>query len=198
MMKLMQKQLFVLLAALPFIFAACGTKPEEKAPKIAVEDFFKNPEKFSWRISPDGEYASYLSPHNGHTNVFVQKISDSLGIPVTNDTVRNIYRYQWKGNRIVYLQDVGGDENFQMFSVAADGKDLKALTPFPKVRTEIFDDWRDIAGKEKEMMIGLNKRDAKYFDPYSINIETGELKVLFENDKNYDSWFTDQIGRAHV
>ncbi len=198
MMKLRRRQLFVLLALLALLFSACGTRPEEKAPKIAVEEFFKNPEKFSWRISPDGEYASYLSPHNGHTNVFVQKISDSVGVPVTNDTVRNIYRYQWKGNRIVYLQDVGGDENFQMFSVAADGKDLKALTPFPKVRTEIFDDWRDIAGKEKEMMIGLNKRDNRFFDPYSINIETGELKVLFENDKNYDSWFTDHTGVIRI
>jgi dipeptidyl aminopeptidase/acylaminoacyl peptidase len=96
------------------------------------------------------------------------------------------------------LQDIGGDENFQMFSVAADGKNLKALTAFPKVRTEIFDDWRDITGKEKEMMIGLNKRDAKYFDPYSINIETGELKVLYQNDKNYDSWFTDHTGTIRV
>lgn len=198
MMKLMQKHLFVLLAALPLLFAACGTKPEEKAPKLAVEDFFKNPEKFSWRISPDGEYASYLSPHNGHTNVFVQKITDSVGIPVTNDTVRNIGRYQWKGNRIIYLQDVGGDENFQMFSVGADGKDLKALTPFPKVRTEIFDDWRSIAGKEKEMLIGLNKRDNRFFDPYSINIETGELKVLYQNDKNYDSWVTDHSGAIRI
>ncbi|MEP7238121.1 MAG: S9 family peptidase [Ferruginibacter sp.] len=198
MMKLRRKQFFVLLALLALLFSACGTRPEEKAPKIAVEEFFKNPEKFSWRISPDGEYASYLSPHKGHTNVFVQKISDSVGVPVTNDTVRNIYRYQWKGNRIVYLQDVGGDENFQMFSVAADGKDQKALTPFPKVRTEIFDDWRDITGKEKEMMIGLNKRDDRFFDPYSINIETGELKVLFQNDKNYDSWFTDHTGVIRI
>jgi dipeptidyl aminopeptidase/acylaminoacyl peptidase len=198
MMKSMQKQLFVLLAVLPLLFVACDTKPEEKAPKLAVEDFFKNPEKFSWRISPDGEYASYLSPHNGHTNVFVQKITDSVGIPITNDTVRNIYQYQWKGNRIVYLQDVGGDENFQMFSVGSDGKDLKALTPFPKVRTEILDNWREVTGKEKEMMIGLNKRDARYFDPYSINIETGELKVLFQNEKNYDSWVTDHTGSIRI
>ena len=193
-MKLLHKQFFALLLIAPLLFAACSTKTEEKAPTIAVEDFFKNPEKFSWRISPDGEYISYLSPYNGHTNVFVRKVTDSVAIAVTNDTARNVYRYQWKGNRIIYLQDIGGDENFQMFSVAIDGKDLKALTAFTKVRTEILDDWRDIAGKEKEMMIGLNKRDARYFDPYSINIETGELKVLFQNDKNYDSWFTDHAG----
>jgi len=199
-MKFMKKQTLWLLSLLLITAAACTSKTEkeEKPPLIAVEEFFKNPEKFAWRISPDGEYISYLSPHNGHTNIFVRKISDSVAIPVTNDTLRNIYQYQWKGNRILYLQDVGGDENFQLFSVAFDGKDMKALTPFPKVRTEIFDSWRYIPGKEKEVMIGLNKRDNRYFDPYSINIETGEMNVLYKNDKNYDSWFTDHTGIIRI
>ena len=42
MMKLFQKQIFALMVIAPLLFAACSTKPEEKAPKIAVEDFFKN------------------------------------------------------------------------------------------------------------------------------------------------------------
>ncbi|MEO8109455.1 MAG: S9 family peptidase [Ginsengibacter sp.] len=191
----MQKKLLWMASILALALTAYTIKSREEKPRIIpVEDFFRNPEKFSWRISPDGEYISYLSPHNGHTNVFVRKISDTIAIPVTNDTARNVYNYQWKGNRILYLQDVGGDENFQLFSVSLDGKDSKALTPFPKVRTQILDNWRDIAGKEKEIMIGLNKRNAQYFDPYSINIETGEMKVLFQNDANYDSWVTDHTG----
>ena len=194
----LKKSLWVATAV--FIISSCQTKmaSEEKPPLIPVEDFFKNPEKFNWSISPDGEYISYLSPHNGHTNVFVRKIADTVAIPVTNDTVRNIYQYQWKGNRIIYLQDIGGDENFQLFSVALNGKDLKALTPFSKVRTMILNDWRYIAGKEKEIMIGMNKRDARFFDPYSINIETGETRVLYQNDKNYDSWYTDHNGVIRI
>ena len=163
-----------------------------------MEEFFKNPEKFSWQISPDGEYISYLSPYKGHTNAFVRKLADTSGIPVTNDTVRNIWQYQWKENRILYLQDVGGDENFQLFSVSIDGKDVKALTPFPKVRTGILNDLRYVPGKEKEIMIQMNKRDARFFDPYSINIETGEMKVLYRNDKNYDGWYTDHNGVIRI
>ena len=125
-------------------------------------------------------------PYKGHTNVFVRKIADSVAIPVTSDSVRNIFDYQWKGNRILYLQDIGGDENFQLFSVGLDGKNLKPLTPFAKVRTSILNDLRYVPGKEKEVMIQMNKRDPRFFDPYSINIETGEMKVLFQNDKNYD------------
>src|SRR5664279_5145710 len=142
-MKILQKKLLCAAPVLLLIISVYAYKTADLRPSpIPVEDFFRNPEKFSWRISPDGEYISYLSPHNGHTNVFVRKISDSIAIPVTNDTVRNVFQYEWKGNRILYLQDVGGDENFQLFSVALNGKDLKALTPFPKVRTQILDNWR--------------------------------------------------------
>lgn len=44
----------------------------------------------------------------------------------------------------------------------------------------------------------MNKRDARFFDPYSINIETGETKVVYQNDKNFDSWFTDHAGVIRI
>jgi len=195
-MKFMKKQTLWLLSVLLITAAACTSKSdkEEKPPLVAVEDFFKNSDKTGWQISPDGEFISYRSSHKGHMNVFVRKISDTVGSPVTFDSVRNISQYQWKGSRILYLQDVGGDENFQLFSVSIDGKDQKALTPFPKVRTQILNDLRYVPGKEKEVMIQMNKRDPRFFDPYSINIETGEMKELYKNDKNFDSWYTDHNG----
>ncbi|MBK7376624.1 MAG: S9 family peptidase [Chitinophagaceae bacterium] len=195
-MKIIQKQVLWLLSAILITVSACTSKTEkeEKPPLVALEDFFKNADKTGWQISPDGEYISYRSNHLGHMNVFVRRISDSVGIPVTFDSVRPIFQYQWKGNRILYLQDVGGDENFQLFSVSIDGKDQKALTPFPKVRTMILNDLRYVPGKEKEVMIQMNKRDTRYFDPYSINIESGELKELYKNDKNFESWYTDHNG----
>src|SRR5689334_16900231 len=108
-MKIMQKQLLWVVSVLMITAAACTTKSdkEEKPPQLAVEDFFKNADKTGWQISPDGEYVSYRSSHLGHMNVFVRKVTDSTGVPVTFDSVRNISQYQWKGNRILYLQDVG-------------------------------------------------------------------------------------------
>lgn len=194
-MKIFRFQKLWITGLVVLFFSACNSeKTEVKPPVIAVEDFFKNSDKSGWQISPDGEYVSYRSPHMGHTNVFVRKITDSAGIPVTHDSIRNIFQYQWKGNRILYLQDVGGDENFQLFSVSIDGKDQKALTPFPGVRTMILNDLKYVPGREKEVMIQMNKRDKRYFDPYSINIETGEMKVLYQNDRNFDSWYTDHNG----
>ena len=103
--------------------------------------FFKNPEKASFRISGDGKYFSYLADFKGKTNIFVQAATEGAkAIRVTNDTLRSIGWYFWKGDRIIYQQDVGDDENFQIFSVNPDGSGALSLTPFPGVRSGVMDD----------------------------------------------------------
>jgi len=52
-----------------------GSKKEQmvKAKQIPLEDFFKNPEKSGYQISPDGKYFSYKAPYENRMNIFVQK-----------------------------------------------------------------------------------------------------------------------------
>jgi dipeptidyl aminopeptidase/acylaminoacyl peptidase len=188
--------LLLMLTAL-LLIAGCTSSSKEKetkAPLIDMKLFFKNGEKTGFQISPDGIFYSYLSNYKDMLNIYVQKVGDSNAVRVTNDTLRSIGIYFWKGNRIVYLQDIGGDENFQLFSVTATGEDLKALTPFPGYRTDVIDILRFIPGKEKELLAIINKRDKQYFDPYIINIETGQITLMYENKENFDSWYTDNNG----
>lgn len=183
------------------LFTSCNDKAavkEEKAPLLDMKDFFKNAEKAGFQVSPDGLYISYRADYKGKMNIFVQKTGETNAVRVTNDTLRSISRYFWKAGRIAYQQDIGGDENFQLFTVKPDGSDLKALTPFPGYRTEIQDDLSFIPGKENEMIILLNKRNKEYFDPYSINLETGQLTMLYENKENFDSWFSDNTGTIRI
>ena len=194
----MKKNHLLLLSLTAFLFITVCTssckKKDTPAPLIDMKLFFKNGDKDNFQISSDGNYYSFFASYKDIRNVFVQKVGDTTAVRVTNDTVRSIPYYFWKGNRIVFVQDVGGDENFQLFSVNADGKDLKALTPFPGYRTQPLDDLRFIPGKEKEMLVTINKRDKQYFDPYLINIETGQLTLMYENKQNFDSWYTDNNG----
>jgi hypothetical protein len=184
------------------LLASCNSKKVEEAAtdktpakEIDFKLFFKNPEKVGFRISGDGKYFSYRADFKGKTNIFVQEaIEGAKPIRVTNDTLRSISGYFWKGDRIIYQQDVGGDENFQIFSVKPDGSGAECLTPFPGVRSDIIDDMKFIKGHEDELMVVINKRDKQYFDPYMLNIKTGKLTLLFDNKLNYDSWYTDNDG----
>src|SRR5262245_24021912 len=57
---------------------------------LKVEDFFRNPERTGYRISPNGEYLSYLGPYKTRLNVFVQKIgSTDAPVRVSNQTKRD-------------------------------------------------------------------------------------------------------------
>lgn len=195
----MKKFLWISLCVIGMCFIACKNEVKETpAPKIDYKLFFKNPEKSGFQVSNDGKYFSYRADWNGKMNIFVQGVTDSQVKQVTFDSLRSIRRYFWKNGKIVYLQDVGGDENFQLFSVNPDGSGWKSLTPFPGIRTDIIDGLEYIPGKENLILVGINKRSKEYFDPFELDIQSGKLTLLYKNKENYDSWITDNTGTIRV
>ena len=89
---------------------------------IPLEDFFKNPDKTAFQISPDGNMVAFMQPWETRLNVHVQIIGSDEIIRLTSATERDISGYLWLGNnRIGYIQDTGGDENFRLFAVNLDG-----------------------------------------------------------------------------
>jgi dipeptidyl aminopeptidase/acylaminoacyl peptidase len=175
-----------------------GCKPNKpmQARQIPLEDFFKNPEKSRYQISPDGKYFSYMAPYEKRMNIFVQEIGTEKAVQLTSEKDRDIAGYFWKNpTRIVFLKDTGGDENFKLYGVNIDGTNLQCFTDFPKVRTEIFDDLYDFPD---ELIIGLNKRNPEVFDPYRLNIVTGKMTMLAENPGNIQGWILDHEGKLRA
>jgi dipeptidyl aminopeptidase/acylaminoacyl peptidase len=184
----------ILLLTLPFF--SFQQKTTMKAPRIPVEDFFRNPEKASFQISPDGKYFSFTSPYQGRMNIFIQEIGSNEAKRLTSETDRDISSYFWKNSdHILYLKDNGGDENFRLYTANIDGSSPVCLTKFDSVRTTIIDDLEDI---ENEVIIGLNKRNREVFDPYRLNIVTGEMNLLVENPGNIQGWLTDHEGKLRL
>lgn len=181
--------LLLFITAQQFIMA-------QNTPLIPLKDFFRNPEKASFRISPDGKKLAFMQPWKSRMNVFVQEIGKDAVAQVTAAEERDIAGFAWKNNnRLIYLQDKGGNENFHLFAVDGDGKNTKELTPGEAVRAEIID---DLPENETEMIVGLNMRNPEIFDAYRINILTGEMKLVGENPGNITGWQTDNQGRIRI
>src|SRR5215218_9418741 len=108
-------------------------------PLIPRELLFGNPEKMGPRLSPDGERLAYLAPKDGVMNVWVGRVGGEDFEPVTDDRKRGIRVFFWaEDNRhIVYLQDVGGDENWRVHAVDASTQEDSDLTPFDEVQAHI-------------------------------------------------------------
>lgn len=166
--------------------------------QIPLEDFFRNSERTGYQLSPDGSYISYMAPYKDRLNVFVRRVdeTDEHAIRITNETERSVAGYMWADNqRLLYMKDTAGDENYQLYGVHRDGSDDLAYTAFDGVRTSLIDDLEEQQGV---VMIGMNKRNPEVFDPYRLNIETGELTLLAENPGNIQGWMTDHDGRLRV
>ena len=166
------------------------------AKEIPIEDFFKNPEKSSYQISPDGSFYSFMAPYKNRMNIFIQKIGDSSATQLTFEEARDIAGYFWPNNeQIVFLKDEAGDENFHLFGVNIDGSNPISFTDFEGVRAQIIDDLPD---QEGFVVIGLNKRNKQVFDPYRLNLKTGEISMLAENPGNIQGWMFDHDGKLRI
>jgi dipeptidyl aminopeptidase/acylaminoacyl peptidase len=187
--------LFLGLMVIMACFTACKPK-ENRASLVPMEDFFKDPEKAGYRISPSGEMIIFRAPHMGRMNVFVQKLGDTTAVPVTHETERSIYDAFWESNdRIIYIKDQGGDENTHVLSVKPDGSGLIDHTPFEKVRSDVVDILEE---RPDELLIQNNKRNSQIFDVYLLNTGTGELKMVAENPGNITGWITDHEGKIRA
>ena len=155
-------------------------------PLIPRKVFFGNPDKASVKISPDGTHIAYLAPQDGVLNVWVTlRENPSATYPVTHDTGRGIRFYMWAytNNHILYIQDKDGDENWRLFSVDLTTTETKDLTPFGGVQTQ----FKKVSPKfPKEIVIGLNNRVPEWHDIYRINIVTGAMTLLEQNERFLD------------
>jgi dipeptidyl aminopeptidase/acylaminoacyl peptidase len=166
-------------------------------PQIPLRDFFKNPVSRGYDLSPDGETLSFLQPWESRMNIFIRPTAGGEARRLTTEKARDIRSYAWKGNGVVvYPMDDKGDENFHLKRIDLKSGEVKDLTPFPKVRSDIIDDLQDVS--ETDMLITLNKRNPEVFDAFRINVATGEMKMVAENPGKVDRWITDHAGQIRA
>jgi len=166
------------------------------ADTIPLRDFFRNPEKAGFEVSPDGKSIAFLQPWENRLNIHVQTRGKPETLRVTGVKERDIRQYLWKGNdHLVFLKDDGGDENFHVFVVDREGKATRELTPFPKVRAQIVN---ALVDSDDELLIGLNKRNPQLFDVYRLNVKSGELKLEVENPGGVSQWVADHQGKVRA
>jgi len=180
----MKTTLFALILLLTGGFLSAQTPsppPTSKIPpKIPVRDFFRNPVSRGYDLSPDGQTISFLQPWESRLNIFVRPVNGGEARRLTSEKDRDIQQYFWKGNDfLLYAMDDRGDENFHLKRVKVKDGEVKDVTPFPKVRSELVDDLEDVS--ETDILFRMNKRDPKVFDVFRLNVPTGEMKLAAQN-----------------
>ncbi|MYN41567.1 alpha/beta fold hydrolase [Duganella sp. FT109W] len=156
--------------------------PAAEVPLIERGKIFGNPSKTAAKISPDGKWLSWIAPRDGVLNVWVapaDKLSDAR--PLTDEKTRPIRNSFWSPDSkvVLFIQDKGGDENFLLYGVnVASGKQTN-YTPFEKTRVQVL----QISSKIKDrILVGVNNRDPRWHDVYSLELASGKLTLVQQND----------------
>ncbi|MEL7188600.1 MAG: S9 family peptidase [Pseudomonadota bacterium] len=158
------------------------TKSSEAAPLIPRDALFGNPTKAQGRLSPDGTMLSWLAPNNGVLNIWVAPRDNmSAAKVVTNSTDRPIRDHFWApdGKSVGYIQDKGGDENFLLYKIDIASGEETLMTPFENTRVQIVGASETIKDK---ILIGVNNRNPQFHDVHLLDINTGELELVYENE----------------
>jgi len=174
-----------------------GCNQGELAKQIPLEDFFIEPVKTSFLISPDGEYISYLQPYKNRLNIFIQSIDGKSVTRISGETDRNISYYFWaNNNELLYLKDrTGNNRVHSLYAVNRDGKNTRELLSEENTRLRFINPTKIWNNK---LLIALNKRDSSVFDAYRLNINDRKLTLAVQNPGNITNWYTDQAGKLRM
>jgi len=164
-------------------------------PLIPREVLFGNPEKAQPRLSPGGKRLAYLAPVDGVLNVWVGPVDSPVGgedyRPVTKDRKRGIRIYFWAedNEHLVYLQDVGGDEDWRIHATDPITEETRDLTPFEGVQAQLLAKNKRFADA---LLVGLNKEDRQVHDVYRLSVSSGDLELVAKNPGNVAHWVADR------
>jgi dipeptidyl aminopeptidase/acylaminoacyl peptidase len=160
-------------------------------PLIPRAALFGNPVRTQARLSPDGKYMSFLAPKDGVLNVWLApygKLGSAKAI--TSDKMRGIREHSWAldGRHVLYLQDVGGDENWRVHSVDVETAKEIDLTPFKDVQAQL------VGASHKHphaVLVGLNDREPEWHDLYEIDVRSGQRKLVVKNEQQFAGYLAD-------
>ncbi|MBC6607947.1 prolyl oligopeptidase family serine peptidase [Hymenobacter sp. BT188] len=193
----------LLLALLPWLSPAQSSQPA----LIDRELLFGDPEISGAQLSPDGKFLSFIKPYNGTRNIWVKGLNEAFdkARPMTNDQARPVRGYFWSrdGKYLLYSQDKGGDENFNIYAVNP-AETLPASQAVPAAR--------DLTGLKgvrvliynvpltdpNSLFIGLNERDKAWHDLYKLNLTTGEKTLVRQNNDRIGAWEFDWNDQLRV
>ncbi len=190
------------------ILATTAAIGQQKLPPlIDREIFFGDPEISGAQLSPDGTFLSFIKPYQGTRNIWVKKREEPFANarPLTADMSRPIRNYFWSHDSryILYSQDKGGDENFNIYAVNPsqllqpdqDVPESRDLTHIKGARVLIY----DVPESDPDLLlIGLNDRDPSWHDLYQLKLSTGEKTLLRKNTEKIAGWVFDHKAQLRL
>ncbi len=171
--------------------------------QIPTENFFKDNNAFSYRISPDGKQLAFIRKYTQTYNIVVtdlEKYTEVHNFPVSKSLPAQL---TWISNSrlvfglsgAIYSVNNDGSDLHVLISILYDSDDIKGYISFSK-NLRFWSLLKRPKGNEEEVLFLSYNKDG-YANVHKINIFTGEKKDLYEADKlKADGLYTNRDGKV--
>lgn len=171
--------LYMLFPLSSSVRAQGANMPPVAKERYGIERYLNIRSAASPALSPNGDRVAFLTNITGTPQVWMVGAQGGWPEQMTfySDRV-DFVRWAPDGSGLIFAKSKGGDENAQLFWLAPDGSEIRALTNDPTVRHN-FGGWsRD----GKKISYASNKRDRNFFDVYVMDVATGREELVYQQD----------------
>lgn len=161
------------------------TPQKDNVKTFRVSQFFAIRAIMGIALSPNSKTVAYITNTNGMPNIWTIPINGGWTSQITlqENAVTAIY-YNPKHSGIAFQSDNQGDENHQLYYISDKGGEVKYLTASHKGSQVQFCSYNK---KGDKILFSSNKRDKRFFDTYTIDINTGTEECIFQKDDVFPS-----------
>lgn len=173
-------------------FVSCGGNDHV----IPAADFFSEPEKTSFQLSPNGEYLAYLGQYNGQKNIFMIHLDEgSREQRITSETELGIQSFFWANDdELIFTKDRRRD-SLQVFAVNRATLGVRHLILPSAVKLRWISPSKVV---NNGFLISLNERDSSVFDVYRLRTDACRKELVAKNPGNIIRWYADVEGKLRL
>jgi dipeptidyl aminopeptidase/acylaminoacyl peptidase len=152
--------------------------------KYAFERYLNVRQAYGASFSPDGSLITFLTDITGVAEVWSAPVNrQATGPSWPNQLTFRGERiagatFSPKANQLLVTGDIGGNERTQLFLLDSDGASFTPLTD----QLETIYNFGGWSPDGTRITYSSNERDARYFDVYERNIESGVVRLLLRHD----------------
>ena len=174
----------------------------QSTPLVPRAVLFGNSSMISVSISPCGKKLAFIdrlhpNDETSPLTIWLQTLGSLKKKPLIISLTQSIRHYYWSsnGSKILYIQDTNGDENWRVYGVDIQTKEVVCYTPFDNCQAHIIELSDALPST---IALTLNKRDPRLHDLYTLNIDTGALTLVCINSGSISQWALDKQLRVRA
>ena len=185
------RYLFIISTLLTLQFSPQTERAQSAAKEpYSIERYLNIRSTASPSLSPTGDRVAFLTNITGTPQVWMVGTNGGWPDQMTFYPDRvDFVRWSPDGSGLIFAMAIGGDENSQLYWMAPDGSQIRALTSDSKIRHN-FGGW---SHDGKRISYASNKRNRNFFDVYVMNVATAREELLYQQDGSNDpvAWSND-------